>query len=506
MYADYKPLRNFLRGFNLWSGLGATYFYTRYLRFSQPLPEPLKNNALRLGQSNLKAGLHGHLVELLAREVILNGQSRGGKPLNTADVAFEAMGMIHRLDNKLWGLHSSRSDDITLHLSRIAFQQFPWQSPLTNGVLGRYHTLYAHPLVAPMVEAEFGMSTGELFQLVLLFAEEMLRRPTLAFEFLPAAEKSVRAPVLALSDRISRSANDLRTVTIERQSYDVNWAYSFNPLRAFPLVHAGNPHSLMCPAPPILLQRLTDGLYFDLIRADPGFGNAIGKAFEYYVGKAAERIGGDKFDLREERCWGTPERRSVDWIVSDNSASIFVECKLARLNVASQTEISPEPPFVKAIGRLAENVGQLYATLSEALAGEYPHWKPDNRPVHPVVITFHEWFCFGPFFHNHLNALVRREFEKRGLDRALLERHPYCVCSIAEFEGLLTACRDASIDIVISEKMSAAHRHSLMRGFLADRYPGSLSKAMRTFEDGMDLVVEGPSRLTAQGITQTTIL
>lgn len=141
MYAHYKPLRNFLRGFNLWSGLGATYFYTRHLQFDQPLPEQLKNNALRLGQSNLKAGLHGHLVELLAREVILNGQPRGGKPLNTADAAFKAMGMIHRLDDKSWGLHGSRSDDIILQLSRIAFQQFPWQSPLTNGVLARYHML-----------------------------------------------------------------------------------------------------------------------------------------------------------------------------------------------------------------------------------------------------------------------------------------------------------------------------------------------------------------------------
>ncbi|HQS96252.1 MAG: hypothetical protein B7X90_10770 [Novosphingobium sp. 17-62-19] len=268
MYEFYKPLRNFLRGFNLWSGLGATYFYTQHLQFERALPDQLKNEALRWGQSKIKAGLYGHLVELLAREVILNGQARGGKPLNTAGDAFKAMNMIHRLADKSWGLHGSRSEDIILQLSRIAFQQFPWQSPPTNGVLARYHMLYCHPLVAPMVETEFGMSTGELFQLILLFAEEMLRRPTLGFEFLPAAEESIRAPVLALSERISRSSDELRAAMVERQSYDVNWAYSFNPLRAYPLVHTGNPRSVMCPAPPILLQRLTDGLYFDLMRAD----------------------------------------------------------------------------------------------------------------------------------------------------------------------------------------------------------------------------------------------
>lgn len=338
--------------------------------------------------------------------------------------------------------------------------------------------------------------TGEFFQLIRLFAQEMLRRPTLAFEFLPAAEESIRAPVLALSDRISRSFADLRAEMVERQSFDVNWAYSFNPLRAYPLVHAGNPRSVMCPAPPILLQRLTDGLYFDLMGADRGFGNAIGKAFESYVGKVMARISQNAFELREETSWGKPERRSVDWIVIDQSAALFVECKLGRLDIASQTEIAPEPPFIAAIERLAGNVGQLYATLGEALAGGYPHWKPDGRPVHPIVVTFHEWFCFGPFFYKHLDKLVDAEFVRRGLDRTLLERHPYSVCSIAEFEGLLTACKGASIDSVLSEKMSPTHRLSLLRGFLADRYPGSLSNAMGTFEDGMDVVIDGPSRFT----------
>lgn len=496
MYEHYKPLRNFLRGFNMWSGLGATYFYMRYLSFRSPLPDQLKNPALRLGKSNLDAGLHPHLVELLARELILNAEPRSGKQFNSWVPAFKAMDMIHHLDDKSWGLHESRSDDILQHLSRIAFKQFPWQSPLTNGVLARYHMLYGHPLVAPMVEAEFGMTPGELFQLNLMLIEELMRGPVLALEFLPAAEPAIREPVLALVDRLARPNHELKAMMIERQSFDVNWAYSFNPLRAYPLTHAGNPRSVMCPVPPILVQRLTDGLYFDLIRADKGFGHAVGKSFEAYVGAVAARIGEGHFDLREEQSWGKPERRSVDWIVSDPTATLFVECKLGRLDIASQTELAAEPPFVAAIERLAGHVGQLYATLAEALVGHYPHWQSNGRPIHPLVVTFHEWFCFGPFFHAHLDRLVAAEFERRGLDKSLIEQYPYTICSIEEFEGLLTACRAGTIESVMSAKNEPGHRQSLFRGFLAERYPGSLSTAMGTFEDGMDAVVEGPSRLT----------
>ncbi len=495
MYALYKPLRNYLRGFNMWSGLGAIYFYMQYLQFDKPLPDLLSTPATQMGLSKFRAGLHEHIVELLAREIILNGQHMGGKPFNTAAVAFKAMQMIHNFDGKTWDAHPSRSDDIILNLSRIAFKQFPWQNPLTNGVLARYHMLYAHPLVAPLVESEFGLTANELFQLVLLLAEETMHRPTPAFAFLERAEPSIHASVLALSDRVSLSAEDLRQMMIERQSFDVNWAYSFNPLRAYPLVHAGNPRSVMCPAPPILMQRLTDGLYFDLGR-DKRFGNVIGAAFEAYVGKVAVAIGGEYFTLLPEERWAKPEKRSVDWIMADRSATLFVECKLGRLDIASQTEISPEPAFITAIELLAKHIGQLYASLSEALAGQYPHWRPDARPIHPVVVTFYNWFAFGPFFYNHLDPLVEREFEKRSVDCILLDRYPYTVCSIDEFEGLLTACRDHSVHEVLTMKNGTEHRQSLMRGFLGSHYPACLSNAMGTFEDGMDAVINSPSRLT----------
>lgn len=496
MFETYKPLRNYLRGFDLWSGLGATYNYMQYLQFGSVLPQQLLTPKLRMGASNISAGLYGHLVELLLRELILNAMPRGGKPFNTAPVAFKAMNLIHKADGASWGTHSSRSDDILLQLSRIAFKQFPWQDPPTNASLARYYALYSHPLVAPMVETEFGLTPIELFQLVLLLIEELERAPTLPLVFLGEAEGSILKPVWALCDRLSRSAAKLREHVQENQRYDVNWGFSFNPVRKFPLVHAGNPRSVMCPAPAMLIQRLTDGLYFDLMNADRGFGSAVGKAFEDYVGRIANQIGQGKFEVRGEQCWGKPERRTADWIISDKSGSLFVECKLGRLDIGSQTQIADPPPFVAAIERLSRAVGQIYATLVDALGGAYPHWSADGQPIHLVVTTFHEWFAFGPFFYKHLDELVANEFVRRGLDPALREQYPYTICSIAELEGLLVACRNNAIDQILSAKHAPRHRQWLMRGFLAERYPGSLSEASETFEDGMDSVVHGPSRLT----------
>jgi len=494
LYSAYKPLRNYLRGFDLWTGLGAVYFYMRFLMFKQPLPDALLTQDLRDGKSALRSHLHGWLVDLMARELILNAQFRGGNPFASAQVAFRTMSDIHRLDGHSWSLHPTRSNDIILQLSRIAFKQFPWQTPFTNSLIARYFKLYAYPPVARMLETELGLTVGEYFQLVLLLVEELVRRPTLAFEFLAPADPTIVAPVQALADRILRSAADLRRSCADKQSFDVNWSYTFNPLREYPLVHGGNPNSILCPAPQLLVQRLTDGLYFDLIRADKGFGDAIGHAFEAYVGEMAKAIGGTAFDLLPEVRYGKPQKGSVDWIVGDGSAWLFAECKLARLDIASQTLISPQPPLAFAIDRLADAIAQLYLTLGEGLAGRYPHWTHDGAPIFPGVVTFYDWFAFGPYFYKTLDAALGPAFAKRGADVELVDHYPFFLCSIGEFEGLLAACRANDLNSVLTAKIGPIHRQWTMQGFLADHYPGSLTEASHVFEDGLDPAIAGPSR------------
>jgi hypothetical protein len=497
MYAHYKPLRNYLRGFHLWSALGTVYAYMQRIGWDHDLPPRLENIPLSLGLSPMRSQLHGHLVELMAREIVLNCQLRPGKPFNSAKPAFTTMSMIQKLEDRYWGAHDNRPTDILLQLSRLAFQQFSYQSPLATGEVARFHKLYAHPRVAPMVEALFGMSTDELFQIIMLLIQELAEGPAPPFAFLAEADPSIHEPVKALRDRIAKSAGDLRAELAARQSYGVNWAFSFNPMREYPLLHAGNPDSVMCPIPTMLVRRLTDGLFFDLIRSDDQFGDAVGDAFEAYVGSVAAHLGGDWLERHGEAIWGTPECKSVDWIMSDATGTLFVECKMARLDIASQSEITEQPPLAKALERLAKNIGQLYATLTDAMAGHYPHWQDDGRPIHPVVVTFYEWFYFGPYIHTTIAGLVDAEFVRRRLDPELLRRYPYHVCSISEFEGLLSACERAGIDPILSDKASPDYRQWLMHGYLADRHPGSISAARGAFKDGLRGLIHLRTRLTA---------
>lgn len=58
----------------------------------------------------------------------------------------------------------------------------------------------------------------------------------------------------------------------------------------------------------------------------------------------------------------------------------------------------------------------------------------------------------------HLDGLVADELSRRELDPAPFEHDPCAVCSIAELEGLLVACREHSVDQVLSAKQGHEHR------------------------------------------------
>jgi hypothetical protein len=481
----YKPLRNRLRSHNLWSGLGTAWRYFQFLHFDQELPEALMNPALRLGRAPLHAGLHGHLLELLTRELLLHADAHGGKPFDTAALAFGAMRELHRIDDAHWGSYEGRPDNILLQLSRIAHQQFPWQIQPSDADVAHHHALYSHPMVEPLLVEKHGLTGTEVAQLVLLFSEQLLSTPFLTLGFLRKSDPEIGRAVLSLAESLSRTAAEQRAELQRLQRHDVNWGFTFNALRATPLLRVPGAGRLMSPAPTLLIRRLTDGIYYDLVdRA--GFGEAIGTAFEHHVGWIARRLGGKSMRLLPEERWGRPEQRSVDWIVEDQSATLFVECKLARMDFASQTELADEPPIAKGLARMAENVAQLYASLSKGLGGQYPHWKRRGLPVHPVLVTFYEWFFFGPYMHRELERLLETELERRRVPAALVREHPFTICSASDFAGIMAAAAGEGVNAVLSELHSEKHRQSLVRGVLAECYPGSITLARGTLDGKMD--------------------
>lgn len=247
-------------------------------------------------------------------------------------------------------------------------------------------------------------------------------------------------------------------VTLRRSAHEVralngNWAYAFNLLWRHPLISVEGDTRIICPMPGLLARRMTEGLYFDIAGHDVDALSAhMGPAFQAYVGELLARANKGRFTIWPEEKYGSKQqpKDTVDWIVSDDTASLFLEVKLLKMGWAAKEYLAPEAVVMTQLRKLAKAVGQVYATLSDALAGAYLSWKPDGKPVHPLIVTLDNWNLFTHTTPGNLSALVEEELDRRGIDRTLLDTHRYVVCNASELESAIQVMQLAGVQSVMA--------------------------------------------------------
>lgn len=119
-----------------------------------------------------------------------------------------------------------------------------------------------------------------------------------------------------------------------------------------------------------LHQRVTDGVYYDIVD-NPDFSQAFGRSFERFVGDMLRR-GYRRGDVltEDEFISGKGSKRTVDWIVDDEDAALFVECKTKRMRLDGTIRMSPDSQEDDA-AVLAKALCQAYKSLRDYQEGRY---------------------------------------------------------------------------------------------------------------------------------------
>jgi hypothetical protein len=68
---------------------------------------------------------------------------------------------------------------------------------------------------------------------------------------------------------------------------------------------------------------------------------------------------------------GKAKKRSVDWIVADEGAALFLECKSRRLSLSAKVSLSDLKPLEGDIDNMAAPVVQLYKTIIDYRQNAY---------------------------------------------------------------------------------------------------------------------------------------
>ena len=242
--------------------------------------------------------------------------------------------------------------------------------------------------------------------------------------------------------------------------------------KAFRTIYQGR-DCLICPIPTLLFWRFTNGVYYEIYK-QPGFDNAFGEAFQWYVGQVIER------GTTRERTRLYPEceyrvgkdlKRTVDWIVDQEGAALFVEAKTKRMAYEAKVEIVQQDRLPIELDKLAAMVVQVYKSIRDYRDGRYPNYAFDpKRKIYPIVVTLEDWFLMGPKLLNELKDDVSRRIQKEGLPLELLNDMPFSVCSIHEFEQAVQVMDHVGILTVMQGKVDDSRQRWTFSAFLSDGF------------------------------------
>lgn len=475
MYHHYKPLRNLMQKLEIKRSLIALWQYSGNIDHGRALPyEFVKINPA--GRASLEGVVHPWELDILAREVVLNSgaTSRDNKDLYKPSDIARAVNLVRDIQDKQRDL--APGEAILHELHRLAQQQFPWQAPV-HIKLSRLLRIFRDESLNQLLVSRTGLSVSHYYLMGIAMAGTLLRQP---FFYLKQSYASVGVSDSLRSlffDKIMLPLDALRERTRSVQEYNGNWSYTINPLRKTPLVILPNiPTLAFCPIPRFLLERISDGLYYDITEVS-GFENTYGSAYEGYVGEIATELssGGIKVERLAPYKVGKTQKDGADWAISDDAAVLLVEAKAKRLNLRARYEFDTAA-IDEEMGKLAKFIVQNYKNLVEIKAN-LTAFKADGRKIFPVIVTLVEWHLFNPNARGILELKVTQRLTDAGLSESLLTEHPFTVMSIDEFETAIQVMNEVGVAKCMDKKCDSEHLTWQMAPFLLNEYKEQVARA-----------------------------
>ena len=476
-----EQVRRQLSRYSLIESLFVVFGHMQYLQFNRAVPDSIQLDPAVAAASGYDRHFYEWELDLLSRELLQHAPLTGQFSLTRWSEFASTLNLFKDVDNTI----SERAgrllgENILLELGRLAYREFPWQERPNQWRLTRYYKIFGDAAVDAIIEAEIGLTAKELYILGLALTGHFITH--FAYDY------SADFSAIGITDEkrrrfmrhFSRPLSELSKMAKVSELRDVNFVYSQNPLRIFPIVHAGvdGRHCLIAPIPSYLFHRFTAGVYYELTD-NPRFGNAFGDSFQRYIGEVltAALLNG-RFEVHAEQEYyaGKDRKDTIDWIASDDSAHLFVECKTKRMQLSSRIALADTKSLDADLAKIADFIFQAYKTIEDAKSSRYPHWHPDDRPIYPVVVLLEDWYLFDPRLEASLDQQVIEKLRAAGIDPAAMTAAPYSVCTVGDFEILVQVIAMTSIAQVMQKKLTGESTKWNMKSFLQSDFANQVGR------------------------------
>lgn len=261
---------------------------------------------------------------------------------------------------------------------------------------------------------------------------------------------------------------------IEKAPHPYFEKHRFNPLITNPIIvpdrnpAPGAPQVYILPAPRLLHERVTRGLYFDLsdfFREDGKsniFRTAFGHVFEKYVGLLLENAIG-RADVLGEWKYAKSSKKTPDWIILQSERAILIEVKQSGLYRKAKTWGKIEQIKKDLTHTIGQGIKQLCNFEYDVQSGKHEELKLlcNINEVERVIVIYDR-----PYF---LNSLLRDQiWDIFHTENYNIPTNYHChAISIEEFEYLVGMHGENLFDILKAKRLDSDNDAMDFRDYLA---------------------------------------
>jgi hypothetical protein len=335
-------------------------------------------------------------------------------------------------------------------MHRIGQRQFPWQRGYVNNPDAyRAIYLYGQGGAATFFEQRHGISieafTKAGFALFATLASRPMAQCTIDFGELGVTPETL-ALVLGLMVLPAEEASAVLAQTVTAaDALDLPTAYKPSLLRRWPILSFGpQGERLRAPLPALVLQRISSGLYYDLLAGGGALRDEIARRFETYciaLMEAALPQLAISPEYRYRRGGPADQVDSPDILVADQDRlALAIECKATKLTFAAQFADEPSVAAASKYDELGKGVFQLWRYFSHCRRGLTRHVV--DQDTCGLILTVDTWLVMSRELQQHVmdNARQRAEAEP---GMAIEDQRPVNFAAIQDFERLVLQTDEA---------------------------------------------------------------
>lgn len=343
------------------------------------------------------------ILETLINEALFYDNFDGGR--RQLDLKnFNSFALLYNLMHEIENAESLMDipdGGITRAIPRIGWRQFAWQDTfLKDRKIYRAWRLYTVADAAAHFEKKRGISPERATAISFFLFTKLLSHPAVIAQDESSTWGITKEETEIVLSFISRPAAAAKGYARRLRFRRGEAAYKPSILRETPMIslQSNGIKTYYCPLPDLCIQRLTDGLYQDVVDNQSAM-QKIAYEFENYSCDILSHYMSGHFHVLREVLYGpkgqqilTPDLRLVD---DDNSLQIVIECKRRLLPHKISSSADPTQNYPELYDDFVKGVQQIWRYISRVrrnIADET--WVVDRNAV-GLVLTLHPWMLMS---------------------------------------------------------------------------------------------------------------